>query len=303
MASAPLVVGGGDDASNRFARGVAESLGVMYAEAQRRVFPDGESYLRLPEADYRGSSVVLVKTMAPPQDKSIFEILMAVDALLERGVERLILVSPYTAYARQDREFLPYEAVSVRALFRAISRAGVSRFYTIEIHKEDSLLHFEGGNAYSISPYSYMASRITLERPLVVLAPDLGAVRRAREFASAVGAEFDYLVKRRDRVTGDVTVEPKELNVKGKHVVIVDDIVSTGGTVARAASMLLRQGATVITVVAAHALLVEGASRKLKDAGVSRVYAANTLPNRDPSLVEMIDVSPLVAERVREALE
>ena len=303
MAGHSIVIGGGDDVSNRFARGLADSLGVEYLEVQRKIFPDGESYIRLPEANYEGARVVLVKTMAPPQDKAFFEILAAADALTERGVERLVLVAPYTAYARQDREFLPYEAVSIRALLRALARAGVTHYYTVEIHKEESLSHFEGGRAYSVSPYAFMASKIPLERPLVVLAPDLGAVRRAREFAAAAGAEFDYLVKRRDRVTGDVTIEPKELDVRGKHVVIVDDIISTGGTVARAASMLLKQGATAITVVVAHALLVEGASRKLKDAGVSRVYAANTLPNRDPSLVETIDVSPLVAGRVREALE
>ena len=303
MAGHAVVIGGGDDVSNRFARGIADGLGVEYLEVQRKIFPDGESYIRLPEANYEGARVVLVKTMAPPQDKAFFEILAAADALSERGVDRLVLVAPYTAYARQDREFLPYEAVSIRALLRALARAGVTHYYTVEIHKEESLSHFEGGRAYSVSPYAFMASKIPLERPLVVLAPDLGAVRRAREFAAAAGAEFDYLVKRRDRVTGDVTIEPKELDVRGKHVVIVDDIISTGGTVARAASMLLKQGATAITVVVAHALLVEGASRKLKDAGVSRVYAANTLPNRDPSLVETIDVSPLVAGRVREALE
>ena len=296
-----VVVGGGDDVSNAFAAGLAEALGLEAYTIYRKVFPDGESYVKLPEEAVSADRVVLVRTMAPPQDKSIMETLMAIDALYEKGVKEVFLVAPYTAYARQDREFTPHEAVSIRALLRTLKRAGVKAYFTIEIHKEDSLKHFEGP-AFTISPYEYMAPRVRVEHPILVLAPDIGAVDRARRFANAIGAEYDYIVKKRDRKTGDITIEPKQLPAKGKNVIIVDDIISTGGTVAKTTKLLLEQGAESVTVVVAHALLAGDAPRLLHDAGLSQVYAANTLPNRDPSLVEVIDVSPVVAEHVRKVL-
>ncbi len=296
-----IVIGGGDDVSNAFARRLAQHLGLNYIEAKRKIFPDGESYLRIEEVDIELNEAIIVKSMAPPQDKSIVETLLLLDLLKEKGVSKVTLVVPYLAYARQDREFLPGEAVSIRSILRALRRAGADALVTVEIHKEESLRFFEG-RAINVSPFSFMASKITVEGSLAVLAPDLGALRRAKEFAEALGAEFDYLVKRRDRVTGDIMLEPKSVKVKGKNVVIVDDIISTGGTVAKAAELLLSQGAESIIVVVAHALMAGDAASKLKKAGVSAVYAANTLPLREPGLVQHIDVTPLVAEKVSEVL-
>jgi ribose-phosphate pyrophosphokinase len=296
-----IVLGGGDDVSNAFAKKLALHLGLDYVEAKRKIFPDGESYLRIEEASVYLGKVVLVKSMTPPQDKSIVETLLLLDLLREKGAEEIILVAPYLAYARQDREFLPGEVVSIRSILRSLKNAGADTLVTVEIHKEESLKFFNG-KAINVSPFSYMASKVAIEGSLVVLAPDLGALRRAREFAEAVGAEFDYLVKRRDRITGDITLEPKNVKVKGRNVVIVDDIISTGGTVAKAAELLLSQGAESITVVVAHALMAGDAASKLKKAGVSAVYAANTLPLREPGLVQHIDITPLVADRLSEVL-
>ncbi len=296
-----IVLGGGDDVSNAFAKKLALHLGLDYVEAKRKIFPDGESYLRIEEASIDLGRVVLVKSMTPPQDKSIVETLLLLDLLREKGAKEIILVAPYLAYARQDREFLTGEVVSIRSILRFLKSAGADTLVTVEIHKEESLKFFNG-RAINVSPFSYMASKVAIEGSLVVLAPDLGALRRAREFAEAVGAEFDYLVKRRDRITGDITLEPKNVKVKGRNVVIVDDIISTGGTVAKAAELLLGQGAESITVVVAHALMAGNAASKLKKAGVSAVYAANTLPLREPGLVQHIDITPLVADRLSEVL-
>ncbi len=296
-----IVLGGGDDVSNAFAKKLALHLGLDYVEAKRKIFPDGESYLRIEEASIDLGRVVLVKSMTPPQDKSIVETLLLLDLLREKGAKEIILVAPYLAYARQDREFLTGEVVSIRSILRFLKSAGADTLVTVEIHKEESLKFFNG-RAINVSPFSYMASKVAIEGSLVVLAPDLGALRRAREFAEAVGAEFDYLVKRRDRITGDITLEPKNVKVKGRNVVIVDDIISTGGTVAKAAELLLGQGAESITVVVAHALMAGDAASKLKKAGVSAVYAANTLPLREPGLVQHIDITPLVADRLSEVL-
>lgn len=296
-----VIIGGGDETSNAFARSLAQQLGVKLLEARRKEFPDGESYVRLEENVAGHTDVVLVKSMVPPQDKSIVETLLLIDLIRERGAERIILVAPYLAYARQDREFLPGEAVSIRALLRTLKRAGADALVTVEVHKEESLKYFDG-EAVNVSPYAFMASRINLPSNLLILAPDAGAVHRARQFAEAVGAEYDYLEKRRDRITGDVSLEPKSVKVKGRHVIIVDDVISTGGTVAKASQILLSQGAESVTVVVAHALMAGDAASKLRGSGVSAVYSANTLPLREPWLVRHVDVTPLVASKVSEVL-
>ncbi|MCE4621655.1 MAG: ribose-phosphate diphosphokinase [Desulfurococcales archaeon] len=290
-----------EPASLEFAESLATELDVNLYVLTRKIFPDGESYIRLPSEVLDENVVVLVYSMVPPQDKSIFEILLSVDALKSKSIDKVVLVAPYMAYSRQDREFLENEGVSIRTLLRTLRLIGVDSLYTIEIHKRESLRYF-GEKAYSISPYRFMAKRLRLPNEILVLAPDLGAVERAKEFAQAINASYDYLVKKRDPITGDITLEPKRVSVEGEEVVIVDDIISTGGTIAKAARMLLDQGAKSIRVVAAHALMVGNALEKIENAGVSRVYAANTLPKIESGLIEYIDVAPIVANALRSTL-
>lgn len=278
--------------------GIARLAGLNLVKVYHKVFPDGERYVRV-ESGVSGEDVLVVQSLSPPQDSSIIEAMLIADALLGAGARRVVLLAPYLAYSRQDRRFLPGEPVSVEVVLRALWASGYRGLYTVEAHKKEPLKKFPG-EAESISPYKYMAEKIGLEGgDYLVLAPDLGAFERAREFAESIGAPYDYLVKKRDRVTGEVRVEPKELPVKGKRVVIVDDIISTGGTVARATRLLLEQGAVDVSVVVAHALLVGGALEKLRSAGVSRVYAANTLPRVEDRLVSYIDIAPLLAEYVK----
>ncbi|MEB3816933.1 MAG: ribose-phosphate diphosphokinase [Desulfurococcales archaeon] len=291
-----VVLSGGDDVSDSFARSMANMLSSPYLAITRKIFPDGESYVRIPSQALEADRICVVKTLDRPQDKSFLELLLILDTLSSKGVKEIVAVVPYLAYARQDREFLENEAVSVRTVLRAIRGAGASALYAIEVHKEESLRYF-GGPAKSVSPFEYMADFIDIGENTVVIAPDLGARDRARRLASKLGVDYDYLVKVRDRITGEVSYKPKELNVEGSHVVLVDDIISTGGTVAKASRILLERGARTVTVVVAHALLVDGAWRKLRDAGVSRVYAANTVKPAEGDPV-IIDVAPLVAREL-----
>ncbi|MGC9071778.1 MAG: ribose-phosphate diphosphokinase [Acidilobus sp.] len=294
-----IVLPGQDEVSGSFASSLASSLGAKVCEPTYRMFPDGEGYVRIP-CDVKGESAVVVKTMYPDQDRSLVTSLLIADALREAGAERALLVTPYIAYARQDRAFLDGEAVSIRAVMRALWSAGYSSLVTVEIHKEDSLKHFPG-KAISVRPFSYMARSLGLNKGYVVLSPDLGALLRAKELASEFGAEYDYIEKQRDRATGEVTMKPKEINVAGKKVVIVDDIISTGTTVAKAAQMLRSLGALGVDVLVAHALLVPGAEERLREAGIQRIYAANTTPITSP-IVAQINVAPLVANHVKDLL-
>lgn len=291
-----VVVAGPSAGSREVARGIAQHLEAELVEAYSKSFPDGETYVRV-DAEPEDKAIV-VQTMSRPQDTSFVQALLLADALLGLGFQEIVLVAPYTAYARQDKRFLRGEPVSIAVVLRSLGLAGYKSFYTVEIHKEESLAAFPG-KAASISPFLYMAREIGLDNSYIYLAPDVGALRRVESLARSLGARYDYLVKRRDRVTGEITIETKHLDVKGEKVVIVDDIISTGGTVSRAARLLLEQGASQVEVLVAHAVLAGNAVEKLRSAGVKRVYAGNTLPPVQDSLVSYIDLSPLIAEKLR----
>ncbi|MEB3861573.1 MAG: ribose-phosphate diphosphokinase [Desulfurococcales archaeon] len=290
------IVHGPGEASRGFAEGLGRSLGLDVVGCESKLFPDGEAYVRIPLDRLEGTAVI-VHTMARPQDRSLLEVLMLVDAARGLGASSVVVVAPYTAYARQDTRFLTGEPVTISTVLKSIYAAGASSYFTVEIHKEYSLRHFPG-RAYSVRPFTYMAKQVGLGRGLLFLAPDLGALPRARELASSLGGDYDYLVKRRDRRTGEISIEPKEINARGRDVVIVDDIISTGGTAARAARSLLEYGARSVTVMAAHLLDIPGNVEKLINAGVSGVIVANTLPVRSHPRVRIVDVAPRVGEEL-----
>ncbi|MEM1619321.1 MAG: ribose-phosphate pyrophosphokinase [Fervidicoccaceae archaeon] len=259
---------------------VIEAFGeVEVSRAAHRDFPDGETYVRVDPGLVRGRRVLLLQSLAPPQDKSLWQLVLMADACRRAGAERLLALVPYLAYARQDKVFLPGEPVSVFALLEVLSLQGIRALFAVDVHSASVLRAF-GGYAENVLATRALAEAAAGLRPenLVVLAPDAGALYRARSLAAILGAPHDYLEKRRDRVTGEVSVSPKSVDVSGRDVLIVDDIISTGGTVARAAAMMLERGAKSVRVVASHALMCGGARERLREAGVAEVHALDTLP-------------------------
>ena len=278
---------------------LAEALEAPLIEAEHKVFPDGEVYVRIPEG-LGGKVAIVVQSMFPEQDRRFVEALLLVEAAKGVGAEHVVLVAPYTAYARQDRRFRTGEPISIKAVLHSLRVAGADAFITVDIHKPESLTYF-GGPAYNIDPAPVFAEALRGEENLVVVAPDRGALRRAKSLAEQLGVSYDYLEKFRDRVTGEITMRPKELDVKGKTVVLVDDIISTGGTIAKAAEILRSQGASKVIVAVSHALMVGNASEKIAKAGVSRLIALDTVPPKPG--VEVHSVAGLVADAVKRVAE
>jgi len=291
------IISCGTPGSRGFALSLASSFsgGASLVEVDYKRFPDGEDYVRVP-VDPDGRAVV-VCTFSRPQSESLLRSILVADASRELGFKSLALIAPYLAFSRQDRAFLRGEPVSIRAVLRSLYASGYEELYTVEIHKEESLRFFPG-RAMSVDPFAFMAAEIGIDCPeTVIVAPDMGALPRARRVASAVGCEYGYMVKRRDRVTGEIEVREGEgLNIGGMRVVLVDDVISTGGTIAEASRILLSKGASRVEVIVAHYLGLEGAEERLREGGVSTVYAANTLPPTSSGMVKYIDVAPLVAE-------
>lgn len=281
--------------------GLAAKLSLLLSRelliAEEKVFPDGERYLRIPRK--LEGDVILVHSLYQPQDERFVQLLLAVDAVKGAGASRLAAVVPYFAYARQDKRFLEGEPVSVGVLLKAVEAAGADALVVVDIHKPSSLdewLTIPHRNVLPIRELvGYFQGKL---RDPVVLAPDKGAFHRAQLAAQLLGAECDYLEKSRDRVTGEVRIAPKSINVGGRDVLFIDDIISTGGTLAAAAKEVLALGARRVYAACTHALLVSSALDKLYAAGIEEVVATDTVP----SPVSKVSVAESVAEAAREVL-
>ncbi len=263
-------------ASVALARELARALPADFLETAYEKhpggFPDGERYVRV-MGSLEGEHAVLVQTTHP--DPMIVELLLLIDAVRGAGASRVSLIVPYFGYGRQDKRFEPGEALSAQALARHLQE-GVDAFYTMGLHNPEVLKAFD-------IPAREVGGMPAIGRYLkgrdidFVLAPDDGAIRHAREVAEAAGKPWDHLEKTRiDSYT--VRFEAKRLDVKGRRVAIVDDVISTGGTIGLAAKELKGQGARSVSAAAVHGLFVGRAWENL--AGCDDVATSDTIPSR-----------------------
>jgi ribose-phosphate pyrophosphokinase len=287
--------------AERQARELAEKYNLKIVNVQYKLFPDGEHYLRITDPEIvKDGEVLIINTMYPRQNDSYLETLMLIDAVKRLQPRNIILVLLYLAYARQDKVFLPGEPVTGEIVVDTIMGRGVDRLFVIDIHSS-KLIEKYGEKASNI-----LVSDLLVEKALeysdnpLILAPDKGALHRARFAAERHNLEYDYLVKHRDRVTGEVSIEPKEIDVRGRDVVIIDDIISTGGTIAVASRNMKKLGARRIYVAATHSLLVGNALNKIKSSGVEKIITGDTLgiKHSDP-LIEYVTITSRIYDTIK----
>jgi len=263
---------------------VAESLGVKIAEVQYRKFPDGELYVRVLSEE---NSHILVGSLCSSEDIVLLNLLF--DAL--KG--EITAVIPYMGYARQDREFLKGEAVSIRAVAKMIEERA-ERVLTVNIHSNKAKEYFRKLMDLDAMP---LIGEHFREREVVMVSPDKGSAERVKTAARFANCEWDWLEKRRiDAQT--VEIAPKKLDVLGKTVVIVDDIISTGGTVVEAAKRLYELGAKRVETACIHAVLADFAAIKLFSSGISEITATDTVER----IFSKISVAGLLKECILKAL-
>ncbi|UCE91558.1 MAG: ribose-phosphate diphosphokinase [Methanobacteriota archaeon] len=283
------VVGG--SASRSLAKELAGQLGAGLAHVEVARFPDDECYLRI-EGDLAGEEVVIVQTTCP--DRNIIELLLLQDAVADLGMASVTTVAPYFGYARQDKKFNEGEPVSARALARAIS-ATTDRFLTVDVHAASVMSWFEGVDAHNVSGHAEIGGFLREQGAELVLSPDEGRRDNAEHVAEVVGCDSDFLVK--ERLNGEtVMMTPKSLDVSGRKVAIVDDIISTGGTIVRAAEQLRNQGANEITAVCTHGVFAGGAIAKLR-AVCDEVYSTDTIENPTTAMTVASQIARTIQER------
>ncbi len=286
----PLVVAG--SASAPFATRLATTLGTTLVPGEAKRFPDGEGYVRL-LAPVKGHDLIVAQSTAP--DANLVELLLWLDAAREAGARSLTAAIPYLGYARQDRLFQPGEAISSRAAARAIA-AACDRVVTVDPHKEE-VLQFFGGKARSVTAVPQLAATLGAWGVDAILAPDKGARDRAASAATLLRVPVDHLEKTRLSAT-EVRMAPKEMDVRGKRVAIVDDLIASGGTMLTAARQLKQQGATAVYAAATHGLFTGNALPGLLAGGIDRILVTDTwLPG--PCSCDLVSAAPAVAEALK----
>ncbi len=282
------VVGG--SASPSLSKELAKSLKAKLAKVETKRFPDDECYVRIDE-DLSDEDVILVQTSWP--DKNIVELLLLQDAIKEFDVSSLTTVVPYFGYARQDKQFKPGEPISARALARII-QMNTDEFVTVDVHAPSVIDWFEGIPAKNVAAYPQIGKHLKSRGIQLILSPDEGRADNAKRVADVVNCDADYLVK--ERLDGEtVVMTPKNLDVKGKKVAIVDDIISTGGTIVKAAEQLKKQGAAKIFAVCTHGVFAGNAIPKL-EAVCDEVCTTDTVENPKTC----ITVAPEIARIARD---
>ncbi|MDR3638470.1 MAG: ribose-phosphate pyrophosphokinase [Isosphaeraceae bacterium] len=283
------------------ATATAAELGVRLGACFTQRFPDGETAVRLDEP-VRGRDVFLVQPTAPPVNDHLVELLALADACRRSAAGRITAVVPYFGYARSDKRHGRREPITASLVARMIQAAGIDHVLTLDLHAAQIEGFFQiPVDALTAVPTLTRALRDRLSPDTVVVSPDTGRVKTATDFAHRLNTTVVVLHKRRTSGT-ETEVTHVVGDVAGRACLIIDDMISTGGTIARAVEAVLAAGARPeITVAATHGLFVGEARRLLAHEAVRAVVVTDTVACAEQPwpLLEVVSVAPLLAEAIR----
>ncbi len=286
------VIGG--SASSDLAKRIARKLKAPYIKTEKKTFPDGESKITINQIPKK-SIVLVVQSTYPPVDTNLLE-LISIVSKVQKFSSKVYAVIPYMGYARQDREFLGGEIVTIGVVGRLLKASGVKKVLTVDIHSKLALkeLKISSENVSAMGRLVKYFQKMNLKDSLVV-SPDLGGKDRAEAFANLLKTDFIALKKHRDRKTGKVNILSGKVKVKNRDLILVDDMISTGGSIVKATRFLKKQKCKRVFVACTHALLVNEAAKKIKNAGVSQIVSTNTIPGDSAK----VDVSKVISDALR----
>ncbi len=281
-------------ASKKLGESIAEILNVEAVPVFFKTFPDGESYIRFDAESLQDEDVVIVQTTSPPQDQRLIQLLLIADNALEMKARSITAVVPYFAYSRQDKRFLPGEAFSVKTIVKLLENCGVNRIITVNAHNPKVLKTFnipvEDLSAFPLLA-EYFGAKGLVENPVSFSLGKKG-LSVAKEADGVLKGGFDYISTRRDVITGNVTLEEKQLRIKNRDVIIFDDIISSGGTMAKAVKFVKEQGAKKVYSACVHPLLMGNAEKRILENGAEEIIGTDSVP----SSVSKVSITPLISK-------
>ena len=275
-------------ASKNVAENLAEELNAPIVNTISKRFPDDELYIRILD-DLSGKDVIIVQTTYP--DQNIIELFLLQNAVQEAKAKTITIVIPYFGYGRQDTKFQEGEAISAKAIAKLIS-LNADEIITVDPHKEH-ILKFFSKPAYSCTAVPAIASYLKTKNIDMILAPDKGAIERAKKAATVIKCKYDYMEKTRINGT-TVEIKPKNLDAADKNIAIIDDIISTGGTMAESIKKLKKQNAKKIYVACTHGLFAGDAIKKLNSAGADEIISTDTIQ----SDFSKVKIAPTIAKLI-----
>jgi ribose-phosphate pyrophosphokinase len=284
---------------------VSEMLGLALGKLELSQFANGELYAR-PLESVRGADCFVIQSHSSPINDYIMEQLITIDALKRASARRITAVMPFYGYGRQDKKVLPREPITARLVGDLFMTAGADRLVSVDLHtgQVQGFIQKPFDHLTAIPMIAdYVADQIVGR--IAVLSPDAGGVKRAERYARRLGdASVAFIYTRRDPNEHTVSQALSMAGrVKDKHVVIVDDMIDTAGTVCNAAEMMREYGALSVRIAATHAILSDPAIDRLKNAPIDEVIVTNTLPVSEDALaldkLVVLSIAPIVAEALQ----
>jgi ribose-phosphate pyrophosphokinase len=284
------------------AQAICRYLDMELGKAVVRTFSDGETLVEIGE-NVRGSDVFVIQPTCPPVNQNLMELLIMIDALRRASARRITAVIPYYGYGRQDRKVAPRTPITAKLVADLITTPGARRVLAMDLHAGQ----IQG--FFNIPVDNLFAAPVLLEyirehflENLVMVSPDAGGVERTRAFAKRLEAQLAIIDKRRER-PNESQVMNIIGNVKGKHVVILDDMVDTAGTLCQAAQALQEHGAKVIHACTTHPVLSGPAIKRIEASPISKLIVTDTIPLGPEAQkcrkIEVLSVAELLGEAIQ----
>jgi len=288
---------------------VASELGVELTPTSAHDFSNGEIFVRFEES-VRGCDAFVLQSHTTPVNKQIMEQLIMVDALKRASAKRITVVTPFYGYARQDKKHRGREPISARLMADLFKTAGADRLMVVDLHASQIQGFFDGpvDHLFALPMLAnYVGSKVDRSR-LTIVSPDSGRVRVAERWSDLLGGcPIAFIHKTRDpRVPNEAVVGRVVGDVQGQTCVVIDDMIDTAGTIAKAVEALFEAGAKDVIVAATHGVFSGPAVERLRDCKASEVVITNTLPISDEQKFEgltVLSIAPLIARAIREVFE
>jgi ribose-phosphate pyrophosphokinase len=281
-------------ASKELGERLAHELNAELIPIFLKVFPDGESYIRFEKQDLKNQDVVIVQTTSPPQDQRLLQLMLMADNAQDLEAHSITAIIPYFAYSRQDKRFTPGEAFSIKTIIKLLEKCGVTKIISINAHNPSVLQNFKIPVLdLSAIPLlaEYFKKHQLVENPLS-LSMGKKALNVAQEADNILHGGYDYVASKRDVVTGNVTLEDKALQVRNRDVIIFDDIISSGGTMAKAVRMVKEKGARKVYSACVHPLLMGDSRERIIGNGAEEIIGTDAVT----STVSKVSIVPLLTK-------